>query len=179
MQVSRQLRASFTFKRCSPDVNTRCVGATRRSPRDISSTLPVRRANLRRFTRRSRRWYLLCENANELSDRVWMGPSARHVSMGPSRRRQHTVPRRASKGTAAYPAIPHIDGVKIVPTGPVNCTSDTCLAYQRRNYACIVCARPWTVPSACASAACAGVSKHGCNAIGQAAAAAGVVILTL
>ena len=49
----------------------------------------------------SKRWYLLFENANELSDRVWMGTWRRHVCWYPSKRREHTVPGRASGGTAA------------------------------------------------------------------------------
>ena len=48
-----------------------------------------------------------------------MGTSARYMSMSPSRRRQHTVPRRASKGTAVYRAIPHIDVLFLVSAAPV------------------------------------------------------------
>ena len=70
---SRGLRAGFSSHKCSSDVNTRCVEATRRSPRNTSSTLSVRRQDLRRFTRRSRRWYLLFSNALRDSSRVLTG----------------------------------------------------------------------------------------------------------
>ena len=65
--------AGSSYKRCSPEVITSCVAAGRRSPLDVSSTLPVRRANLRRFTRRSRRWYLPISNALRDLDRTWTG----------------------------------------------------------------------------------------------------------
>ena len=45
--------------------------------------------------------------------------------------------------------------------------SDTCLAYQSGDYERIVCACPWTMPSACTSNACAGVSRHSRDAIGR------------
>ena len=73
VKVSRGLRAGSSSKRCSYGVNTRCVGAGRHSPREISSTLPVRRADLHGFTRRETRMYLLRSNASRDLDRTLTG----------------------------------------------------------------------------------------------------------
>ena len=63
VKVSRGLRAGSSLQRCLPEVNPRCVAAGRRSPPDISLTLSVCRADLRRFTRRTKRMYLPRFNA--------------------------------------------------------------------------------------------------------------------
>ena len=62
--------ASSSMKGCLLGMHLRCVVSVRHSTRDMCSTLPARCADLRGFTRRSTRMYLLCKNANELSDRV-------------------------------------------------------------------------------------------------------------
>ena len=123
MKVSAGLREGSSSKGCLPEVSPRCVVAKRRNAWDISSTLSVRRVDLSTFTMSAIRMYLLCNNATELSDRAWMGTWRRHVSMCPSRRRKRTVPRRASGGTCAYRATPHIVGTKLVPTLPLNDSS--------------------------------------------------------
>ena len=120
LKVSGGDKEGSSSQGCLPEAIPRCVAACRRSPPDISLTLSVRRADLCRFTKRVTRMYLLCDNATEPSDRVWMGTWRRHVSMCPSRRRQRTVPRRASGGTCAYRATPHIVGTKLVPTLPLS-----------------------------------------------------------
>ena len=62
--------ASSSMKECLLGMHLRCVVSVRHGARDMCSTLPARCADLRGFTRRSTRMYLLCKNANELSDRV-------------------------------------------------------------------------------------------------------------
>ena len=62
--------ASSSMKGCLLGMHLRCVVSVRHSTRDMCSTLPARCADLRGFTRRSTRMYLLCKNANELSDCV-------------------------------------------------------------------------------------------------------------
>ena len=47
VKVSAGLRAGTSSKRCSPEVNPRCVAARRRSAHDFSSTSSVRREDLR------------------------------------------------------------------------------------------------------------------------------------
>ena len=67
-----------------------------------------------------RRMYLLCESANESSDRVWMGGMRRCVCYHPSIRRQHTVPRRAAGGTCANHTDGHRERVEKVPAVPLS-----------------------------------------------------------
>ena len=61
------------LKRCLPGVNPRCVLVGGRSSRDILSTLPARRADLRGFTRSVTRMYRLCSSASCVTHRVLTG----------------------------------------------------------------------------------------------------------
>ena len=94
--------ASSSMKGCSLGMNLRCVVPMRRSARVISSTLPARRVDLRRFTRSVRRRYLLCSDASSDSHRVWMGTWPRSVTMYPSSRHGRGVPEAAVEGTRAW-----------------------------------------------------------------------------
>ena len=98
VKVSRGLRAGSSLQRCLPEVNPRCLAAGRRSPPDIASTLSVRRADLRRFTRRSRRRYHSRSSALRDLDRTWTGTWRRSATVYPSRRRWH-IPCRAERQT--------------------------------------------------------------------------------
>ena len=108
VQVSRGLRAGSSSKGCSPDVIPRCVVARRRSSRDISLTSSVRRADLRQFTRRSGRRYLLFSNALCDLDRVLMGSWRRSVTVTPSYRHGRAVPPPAVKGTTRLDGRGHL-----------------------------------------------------------------------
>ena len=76
--------ASSSMKGCSLCMYLRCGRATRASARDICSTLPARRVDLRRFTRAVTRMYLLCSDALRVLHRTWTGPWRRCVSRDPS-----------------------------------------------------------------------------------------------
>ena len=65
--------ASSSMKGCSLCMYLRCVRATRASARDICSTLPARRVDLRKFTRAVTRMYLLCFDALRVLHRTWTG----------------------------------------------------------------------------------------------------------
>ena len=100
VQVSRGLRAGSSYKGCLPEVIPRCVVAGKRSAPDFSSTSPVRRADLRRFTRRSGRQYHSRSNALRDLDRTLTKTWRRSATMSSSYRHGRVVPRQAVKGTA-------------------------------------------------------------------------------
>ena len=97
--------------RQAPEVITRCVAAGRRSPLDVSSrpwSLPVSRANLRRFTRRSRRWDHSRSHALRDLDRTLSGSRRRRVCWTPTYyRHSRAVPPPAVKGPAAFRGDSH------------------------------------------------------------------------
>jgi hypothetical protein len=93
---------------CLPEVIPRCVTAGRRSPPDISLTLSVRRADLRRFTRRSRRRYHSCSSALRVLDRTLTGSWRRSATVTPSYRHGRAVPPPAVKGTARQTVRRHL-----------------------------------------------------------------------
>ena len=70
-------------KRCLPEVNPRCLLAGRHSSRDIFSTLPARRADLRGFARSVTRMYRLCSNASCVSHRVLTATRPRSATVSP------------------------------------------------------------------------------------------------
>ena len=96
--------ASSSMKGCSPCMYLRCVRATRASARDICSTLPARRVDLRGFTRRFTRWYLPRSNALRVSHRTWMGACRRCVCMRPSGRHGRALAEAAVTGTRVQSA---------------------------------------------------------------------------
>ena len=96
--------ASPSMKGCSLGMKLRCVVPMRRSARVTSSTLPARRVDLRRFTRRFARMYLPRSNASRDSIRVWMGTWPRCATMSPSSRHSRALPEAAGKGTRAWTA---------------------------------------------------------------------------
>ena len=65
--------ASSSMKGCSLCMYLRCVRATGASARDMCSTLPARRVDLRKFTRAVTRMYLLCFDALRVLHRLWTG----------------------------------------------------------------------------------------------------------
>ena len=71
--IMRGHEAGSHMKGCSLCMNLRCVVSMRRNARMIYSTLPARRVDQRRFTRRSTRMYLLSSNALRDSNRVLAG----------------------------------------------------------------------------------------------------------
>ena len=91
--------ASPSMKGCSLGMKLRCVVPMRRSARVISSTLPARRVDRRRFTRRFARMYLPRSDALRDSIRVWMGTWPRCATMSPSSRHGRAVPEAAMGGT--------------------------------------------------------------------------------
>ena len=91
--------ASSSMKGCSLCMYLRCVRATRASARDMCSTLPARRVDLRGFASAVGRMYLLCFNASCFSHRVWTATWRRRATMSPSGRHGHAVPEAAVGGT--------------------------------------------------------------------------------
>jgi hypothetical protein len=71
------------LKRCLPEVNPRCVLAGGRSSRDILSTLPARRTDLRGFAMSVTRMYRLCSNASCVTHRVLTGTRPRSATVSP------------------------------------------------------------------------------------------------
>ena len=93
--------ASPSMKGCVLGMNLRCVVPVRHSAPDMCSTLPARCADLRGFTRRSTRMYLLCSNALRDMLRTWMGTRRRCATVCPSSRHGRAVPEAAVEGTRA------------------------------------------------------------------------------
>ena len=73
VSFSSSHRVGSRSMRCLLEVLPRCVVAGGHSPRDIRSSLSVRRAHLRKFTRSVRRMYLLWFNALRVLHRTWTG----------------------------------------------------------------------------------------------------------
>ena len=78
-KVNRGLSSGSSSKGWLSEVTLRCVAAGRRSALDVSSTLSVRREDLRRFTMGAGRMSLPILHALRDSDRVWMGTRRRRV----------------------------------------------------------------------------------------------------
>ena len=97
VSFSSSHRVGSRSMRCLLEVIPRCVVAGGHSPRDIRSSLSVRRAHLRKFTRSVRRMYLLWFNALRVSYRVLMGSCARRVAMTPSSRHGRAAPCRTQR----------------------------------------------------------------------------------
>ena len=104
--------ASSSMKGCLLGMHLRCVVSVRHSTRDMCSTLPARCADLRGFTRRSTRMYLLCSNASRISHRVLTGSRRQRVCVTPSSRHGCAVPEAAAKGTRAWTALGHREVTK-------------------------------------------------------------------
>ena len=100
------------LKRCSPGVNPRCVLVGGRSSRDILSTLPARRADLRGFTMSVTRMYRLCSNASCVTHRVLTGRCAQCVRTYPSSRHGRALAEAAVDGTRVQSALGHREGPK-------------------------------------------------------------------
>ena len=103
---------SPSMKGCLLGMNLRCVVPVRHSARDMCSTLPARRVDRRRFTRRVTRMYLPRSNASRDSIRVWMGTWPRCATMSPSSRHGRTVTEAAVGGTRAWTALGHREVTK-------------------------------------------------------------------
>ena len=86
---------------CSLCMYRRCVADVRPIARDMCSTLPARRVDLRRFTRVVGRMYLLCWNASRVLHRTWKGTRRRRGTVCPSSRHGRGVSEAAVKGTRA------------------------------------------------------------------------------
>ena len=108
VSFSSSHRVGSRSMRCLLEVIPRCVVAGGHSPRDIRSSLSVRRAHLRKFTRSVRRMYLLWFNASRVSYRVLTGPWRRRVSRDPSSRHSRAVPHAASSGTGVQSVARHL-----------------------------------------------------------------------
>ena len=108
--------ASSSMKGCSPCMYLRCVRATSHVARDILSTLPARRADLRGFTRSVTRMYRLCSNASCVTHRVLTGTRPRSVTVSPSRRHGRALPHAAVEGTGVQSVARHLEVPKKVPT---------------------------------------------------------------
>ena len=102
--------ASSSMKGCSLCMYLRCVRATRASARDMCSTLPARRVDLRGFTSAVVRMYLLCQNASRDSHRVLTGPWRRRVRRDPSSRHGRALAEAAMDGTRVQSAPRHRKG---------------------------------------------------------------------
>ena len=82
----------------------RCVRATRASARDMCSTLPARRVDLRGFTSAVGRMYPLSSNASRDSIRVLTGIEPRSVAQYPSGRHGCALAEAAVGGTRVQSA---------------------------------------------------------------------------
>ena len=100
-------KVGYRLKRCLPGVNPRCVLVGGRSSRDILSTLPARRTDLRGFAMSVTRMYRLCSNASCVSHRVFSATGRRRAAMSPSRRHWCALAEAAVDGTRVQSALGH------------------------------------------------------------------------
>ena len=93
--------AISSMKGCSLCILLRCVAPTRRIAREVCSTLPARRVDLSKFTRRFTRMYLPRFNASRVLHRTWTGRCAHCVRTYPSSWLGCGVTEAAVEGTRA------------------------------------------------------------------------------
>ena len=113
-------RVGSRSKRCLPEAIPRWMAASRHSPRDIWSSLSVRRANLRTFTKRVTRMYLLSLDASRVLHRTKTGRCARRVRTYPFYRHGRAVTEAAKEGTCVQSVARTFHGSKKASVAPLS-----------------------------------------------------------
>ena len=120
VQVNRGLSSGSSSKGWLSEVILRCVAAGRRSALDVSSTLSVRREDLRRFTISVRRRDHSHSSASRDPHRTLTTTWRRRASVSSSNRHGRAGSDGAVNGPAVWTALRASRGTKIVPARPLS-----------------------------------------------------------